>query len=51
MARIRRDAVIVLTACSVDYPPVNGGRCGPLQIETTPVPAQERPSQGPRPGP
>jgi uncharacterized protein len=49
--RIQRDAVFVLTACSVDYPPLNGGRCGPLQIEITPAPAQERPSQRPHPGP
>ncbi len=33
--RARRDVVFVLTACSVDYPPLNGGRCGPLRIEIT----------------
>jgi uncharacterized protein len=37
--RAQRDAVFVLTACSVDYPPLNAGHCGPLQIEIT--------SQGP----
>jgi uncharacterized protein YcgI (DUF1989 family) len=31
-----RDLVFVLTACSVDYPPLNDGRCSPLQIEITP---------------
>jgi uncharacterized protein len=29
----QRDVVFVLTACSVDYPPLNNGRCGPLRIE------------------
>ena len=29
----RRDLVVVLTACSVDYPPLNDGHCGPLRIE------------------
>ena len=38
--RAKRDTVFVLTACSVDYPPLNGGRCGPLRIEITPAPAQ-----------
>ena len=38
--RTLRDAVFVLTACSVDYPPLNGGRCGPLRIEFTPAPAR-----------
>ena len=28
-----RDLVFVLTACSVDYPPLNNGHCGPLRIE------------------
>jgi uncharacterized protein len=37
--RAHRDAVFVVTACSVDYPPLNGGRCSPLRIEITPVPA------------
>src|SRR5215471_3891979 len=31
-----RDLVVVLTACSVDYPPLNNGRCSPLRIEVTP---------------
>jgi uncharacterized protein len=31
--RAQRDAVFVLTACSVDYPPLNGGHCGALLIE------------------
>jgi uncharacterized protein len=30
-----RDLVFVLTACSVDYPPLNDGHCGPLRIEVT----------------
>lgn len=32
----QRDLVFVLTACSVDYPPLNDGRCSPLLIEITP---------------
>ncbi len=31
-----RDVIVVLTACSVDYPPLNNGRCGPLRIEIRP---------------
>ena len=31
-----RHVIVVLTACSVDYPPLNGGRCGPLRIEIMP---------------
>jgi len=31
-----RDLVFVLTACSVDYPPLNNGHCSPLRIEITP---------------
>jgi hypothetical protein len=31
-----RDLVFVLTACSVDYPPLNNGRCSPLRIEIAP---------------
>jgi uncharacterized protein len=31
-----RDLVFVLTACSVDYPPLNNGRCSPLRIVITP---------------
>lgn len=27
-----RDVVIIVTSCAVDYPPLNGGRCTPLQI-------------------
>lgn len=38
--RTLRDVVFVLTACSVDYPPLNGGRCSPLQVEITPAPAR-----------
>jgi uncharacterized protein len=34
--RAERDLVFVLTACSVDYPPLNNGCCGPLRIEVTP---------------
>jgi uncharacterized protein len=34
--RAQRDLVFVLTACSVDYPPLNNGRCTPLRIEITP---------------
>lgn len=33
-----RELVMILTACSVDYPPLNDGRCGPLRIEISPVP-------------
>jgi uncharacterized protein YcgI (DUF1989 family) len=36
--RAQRDALFILTACSVDYPPLNDGRCGPLRIEITPPP-------------
>jgi uncharacterized protein len=32
-----RDLVFVLTACSVDYPPLNDGRCGPLRIRILPA--------------
>lgn len=32
----RRDLVFVLTACSVDYPPLNNGRCTPLRMAITP---------------
>ena len=31
-----RDVIVVLTACAVDYPPLNGGLCGPLRIEVRP---------------
>jgi uncharacterized protein len=36
--RAHRDLVFVLTSCSVDYPPLNDGRCTPLRIEITPRP-------------
>jgi hypothetical protein len=29
--------VLILTACSVDYPPLNDGRCGPLRIDVMPT--------------
>jgi hypothetical protein len=29
----RRDLVVILTACSVDYPPLNQGHCSPLRTE------------------
>jgi uncharacterized protein len=32
-----RDLIFVLTACSVDYPPLSSGHCGPLRIEVTPA--------------
>jgi uncharacterized protein len=28
-----RQVIVVLTACAVDYPPLNSGWCGPLAIE------------------
>lgn len=31
-----RHVIVVLTACAVDYPPLNGDRCGPLRIEFMP---------------
>jgi uncharacterized protein len=34
--RVLRDLNFVLTSCSVDYPPLNDGRCTPLQIEVAP---------------
>jgi uncharacterized protein len=33
--RAERDLIFVLTACSVDSPPLNNGHCGPLRIEIT----------------
>jgi uncharacterized protein YcgI (DUF1989 family) len=33
----RRDLVVILTACSVDYPPLNEGHCSPLRIEISPA--------------
>ena len=33
----RRDLVVIVTACSVDYPPLNHGRCSPLRIEIGPA--------------
>ena len=35
--RAHRGLVIIVSACSVDYPPLNDGRCGPLRIEILPV--------------
>ncbi len=35
----RRDLVVILTACSVDYPPLNGSGCSPLRIEISPADA------------
>lgn len=35
--RARRDLIFVLTSCSVDYPPLNNGRCTPLRIEIAPA--------------
>jgi uncharacterized protein len=35
----RRDLVVILTACSVDYPPLNQGHCTPLRIEISPADA------------
>jgi uncharacterized protein len=32
-----RDVIIIVTACAVDYPPLNDGRCTPLQIQITPA--------------
>ncbi len=31
-----RSMVVVLTACAVDYPPLNSGTCGPSRIEVRP---------------
>jgi uncharacterized protein len=33
----RRDLVVIVSACSVDYPPLNQGHCSPLRIEITPA--------------
>jgi uncharacterized protein YcgI (DUF1989 family) len=35
----RRDLVVILAACSVDYPPLNQGHCSPLRIEISPAAA------------
>jgi uncharacterized protein YcgI (DUF1989 family) len=35
--RARRDLVVIVTACSVDYPPLNQGHCSPLRIEIGPA--------------
>jgi uncharacterized protein len=35
----RRDLVVILTACSVNYPPLNQGHCSPLRIEISPAAA------------
>src|SRR5258708_22419082 len=32
-----RDAIIIVTACAVDYPPLRDGRCTPLQIQIAPA--------------
>ena len=33
----RRDLVVIVTACSVDYPPLKQGYCSPLRIEISPA--------------
>jgi hypothetical protein len=33
----RRDLVVILTACSVDHPPLNQSHCSPLRIEISPA--------------
>jgi hypothetical protein len=33
----RRDLIFILTACAVDYVPLNNGSCGPLRIEVGPA--------------
>ena len=35
----RRDLVVIVTACSVDYPPLNQGHPSPLRIEISPAAA------------
>jgi uncharacterized protein len=35
----RRDLVVILTACSVDYAPLNQGHCSPPRIEISPAAA------------
>jgi uncharacterized protein YcgI (DUF1989 family) len=32
-----RDLVVILTACSVDHPPLNQSHCSPLRIEISPA--------------
>jgi len=32
-----RDVIIIVTSCSVDYPPLNDGRCTALRIDTSPA--------------
>jgi uncharacterized protein YcgI (DUF1989 family) len=32
-----RKVIIIVTSCAVDYPPLNDGRCTPLQIRVTPA--------------
>lgn len=34
--RAERDLLLVVTACSVDYHPTNGGMCTELEVEVTP---------------
>jgi uncharacterized protein len=36
----RRDLVVIVTACSVDYPPLNQGHCSPLRIKIIPAAAR-----------
>jgi uncharacterized protein YcgI (DUF1989 family) len=36
---VRRDLVVIVTACSVDYPPPNQGYPSPLRIEISPAAA------------
>jgi hypothetical protein len=28
-----RDAIIIVTSCAVDYPPLNGGQCTAIRID------------------
>ena len=35
----QRDLVVIVTACSFDYPPLNQGHCSPLRIEISPAAA------------
>jgi uncharacterized protein YcgI (DUF1989 family) len=34
---VLREVIIIVTSCAVDYPPLNDGRCTPLQIQITPA--------------
>jgi uncharacterized protein YcgI (DUF1989 family) len=31
-----RAVILIVTSCAVDYPPLNDGRCTPLQIQISP---------------